>query len=70
MRIFIVTTDNITDRHIERFSITQIYARSVQAALTNQAFINLCETGSCGIVELIGEETTCLPLEWDNKICN
>lgn len=67
MRIFILTTDNQVNENwnTDRFAITQIYARSIQAALTNQAYLNLCESGNCGIVEYIGEENTTMPLEWE-----
>jgi hypothetical protein len=71
-KIFILTTDNhFNDRWAqERFKITQVYAKSRIAAMRYQSYLNLVESGNEGIVTYIGEEETCMPLEWDNQISN
>ena len=71
-KIFILTTDNhFNDRWVmERFKITQVYAKSRIAAMRYQSYLNLCESGNEGIVTYIGEELSTMPLEWDNQISN
>jgi hypothetical protein len=72
MKIYILTTDNyFNDQWVmERFKITQVYAKSRIAAMRYQSYLNLCESGNEGIVTYIGEETTCMPLEWDDQKIN